>query len=103
MFSSVSIPVPEANSTRLPLKGPLRRTRPRSLIRLADTDDDDAIVVIDFQQLLGLQTGYRFDIWIGSDRKSLEIKRLELVAQIFPRWNPLTSWMRQIEDFQRAA
>ena len=26
-----------------------------------------------------------------------------LVAQIFPRWNPLTSWMRQIEDFQRAA
>jgi hypothetical protein len=27
----------------------------------------------------------------------------EMVAQIFPRWNPLTSWMRQIEDFQRAA
>jgi hypothetical protein len=26
-----------------------------------------------------------------------------MVAQIFPRWNPLTSWMRQIEDFQRAA
>jgi hypothetical protein len=26
-----------------------------------------------------------------------------LVAQIFPRWNPLTSWMRQLEDFQRAA
>jgi hypothetical protein len=26
-----------------------------------------------------------------------------VVAQIFPRWNPLTSWMRQIEDFQRAA
>src|SRR4029453_1012902 len=26
-----------------------------------------------------------------------------LVAQIFPRWNPLTSWMRQIEGFQRAA
>ena len=25
-----------------------------------------------------------------------------MVAQIFPRWNPLTSWMRQIEDFQRA-
>ena len=24
-------------------------------------------------------------------------------AQIFPRWNPLTSWMRQIEDFQRAS
>jgi hypothetical protein len=26
-----------------------------------------------------------------------------LVDQIFPRWNPLTSWMRQTEDFQRAA
>jgi hypothetical protein len=26
-----------------------------------------------------------------------------LVAQIFPRWNPMTSWMHQIEDFQRAA
>jgi len=26
-----------------------------------------------------------------------------MVAQIFPRWNPLTSWMRQIEGFQRAA
>jgi hypothetical protein len=26
-----------------------------------------------------------------------------LVAQIFPRWNPLTSWMGQIEDYQRAA
>ena len=25
------------------------------------------------------------------------------VTQICPRWNPLTSWMRQIEDFQRAA
>ena len=33
-------------------------------------------------------------------------KRLQglrnLVAQICPRWNPLTSWMRQMEDFQRA-
>jgi hypothetical protein len=26
-----------------------------------------------------------------------------MVAQIYPRWNPLTSWMRQIEDFQRVA
>jgi len=26
-----------------------------------------------------------------------------LVAQIFPRWNPLTSWMREIESFQKAA
>jgi excisionase family DNA binding protein len=29
--------------------------------------------------------------------------RRRMVDQIFPRWNPLTSWMRQIEDFQRAA
>jgi hypothetical protein len=35
--------------------------------------------------------------------KSFIISDLEMVAQIFPRWNPLTSWMRQIEDFQRAA
>ena len=26
-----------------------------------------------------------------------------LVDQILPRWNPLTSWMRQIEHYQRAA
>ena len=26
-----------------------------------------------------------------------------VVAQICPRWNPLTSWISQIEDFQRAA
>jgi hypothetical protein len=26
-----------------------------------------------------------------------------LATQIFPRWNPLTSWMRQLEDFQIAA
>jgi hypothetical protein len=39
--------------------------------------------------------GYRFH--------PFRINDLELVAQIFPRWNPLTSWMRQIEDFQRAA
>jgi hypothetical protein len=29
-------------------------------------------------------------------------EREKEVAQICPRWNPLTSWMRQIEDFQRA-
>ena len=31
------------------------------------------------------------------------IHERRMVAQILPRWNPLTSWMRQIEDFQRAA
>jgi hypothetical protein len=40
--------------------------------------------------------------WVG-DFIRLKINDLALVAQICPRWNPLTSWMRQIEDFQRAA
>jgi hypothetical protein len=31
------------------------------------------------------------------------IHERRLVAQIFTSWNPLTSWMRRIEDFQRAA
>ena len=31
------------------------------------------------------------------------INDLELVAQICPRWNLLTSWMRQVEAFQRTA
>ena len=35
--------------------------------------------------------------------RTIEDRNEGLVAQIFPRWNPLTSWMRQIEDFQRAA
>ncbi|MGE0706297.1 MAG: recombinase family protein, partial [Vicinamibacterales bacterium] len=35
--------------------------------------------------------------------RGIETGKEEVVAQIFPRWNPLTSWMRQIEDFQNAA
>ena len=31
----------------------------------------------------------------GSDFRSFRINDLEMVAQICPRWNPLTSWMRQ--------
>jgi hypothetical protein len=34
--------------------------------------------------------------WIASDMENV-------VAQIFSSWNPLTSWMRQIEGFKRAA
>ena len=34
---------------------------------------------------------------------AFDSRERRMVAQIFPRWNPLTSWMRQIEDFQRAA
>jgi hypothetical protein len=40
---------------------------------------------------------------VGAQFQSFRINDLKLVAQICPRWNPLTSWMRQIEDFQRAA
>jgi hypothetical protein len=41
-----------------------------------------------------------FGAMVGNLRLNHERR---LVAQIFPRWNPLTSWMRQIDDFQRAA
>jgi hypothetical protein len=40
---------------------------------------------------------------VGRDFQPFRFNGLELVAQICPRWNPLTSWMRQIDDFQRAA
>jgi hypothetical protein len=40
---------------------------------------------------------------VGCRIQLFRINNLEMVAQICPRWNPLTSWMRQIEDFQRAA
>ena len=40
---------------------------------------------------------------VGWRFQSFRINDLEMVAQICPRWNPLTSWMRQVEDFQRAA
>ena len=40
---------------------------------------------------------------LGLGFRPFGINGLEMVAQIFPRWNPLTSWMRQIEEFQRAA
>ena len=35
--------------------------------------------------------------------REIETGNERMVAQIFPRWNPLTSWMRQIEGCQRAA
>jgi hypothetical protein len=43
-----------------------------------------------------------FDQRSGSDFQPFRINDLEMVAQICFRWNPLTSWMRQIEGFQRA-
>jgi hypothetical protein len=40
---------------------------------------------------------------VGRGFQAFRINDLEMVAQIFTRWNPLTSWMRRIEGFQRAA
>jgi hypothetical protein len=37
------------------------------------------------------------------DLSNLESTTWRWWPQIFPRWNPLTSWMRQIEAFQRSA
>jgi hypothetical protein len=37
-----------------------------------------------------------------SSRYADSSRERRLVAQICPRWNPLTRWMRQIEGFQRA-
>ena len=53
----------------------IRRTPPRSLIRLADPVDDDAIVVKNFQQLLGFRLAIGSTYGFGSDRKSPKIKR----------------------------
>jgi hypothetical protein len=40
---------------------------------------------------------------VGWRFQSFRINDLELVDQIFPRWNPLTSWIRQIDAVMRAA
>jgi hypothetical protein len=53
-------------------------------------------------------SGRAFDRTVGTSSlfeylRLLDASNENLVAHIFPRWNPLTSWMRQIEDFQRAA
>ena len=47
--------------------------------------------------------GRRFDLRSGGRFKSFKINYLELVVQICPRWNPLTSWMRQIDALSQAA
>ena len=41
--------------------------------------------------------------WLANRSSLTNAGERRLVAQICPRWNPLTSWMRQIEDFQGAA
>ena len=77
MFSSLSIPAVDANSTCLPLKGRLRRPDQS----FACCHDDDDAIVIDFQQLLGFRPAVDSIRGFVSDRKSLEIKSLEMVDQ----------------------
>jgi hypothetical protein len=64
---------------------------------LADTVNDDAIVVNDFQQLAGFRLAIGSTCGVGVDRKSLDIKRLEMVDQTGASWNRIVSWLRQIE------
>jgi ABC-type sugar transport system substrate-binding protein len=48
--------------------------------------------------------GTSHEFWKSIHAGAVKASReLSSAAQIFPRWNPLTSWMRQVEDFQRAA
>ena len=35
--------------------------------------------------------------WLAIRRSFSEAGERRMVAQIFPRWNPLTSWLRQID------
>jgi site-specific DNA recombinase len=40
---------------------------------------------------------------VGGRFQSFTINDLEMVAQICPRWNPLTSWLQEIQFFRTAA
>jgi hypothetical protein len=40
---------------------------------------------------------------VGARFQAFRINNLELVAQIFTSWNPLTSWIRKIGDYKAAA
>ena len=66
-------------------------------------DHDDAIVVIDFQQLLGFGLAIGSTCGFGSDRKSLEIKRLEMVDLTGANWNQVQGWLSRLDAVRRAA
>lgn len=40
---------------------------------------------------------------VGTDFQRFRVNDLELVDQDSSSWNPLISWLRQIEDLQRTA
>jgi hypothetical protein len=46
------------------------------------------------------------DLWVQASldqRQRFETENEGLVTQIFTSWNPLSSWICRIQDFQRAA
>ena len=63
-------------------------------------DDDDAIVVIDFQQLLGFRPAVDSIRGFVSDRKSLEIKSLEMVDLTAASSNQILPWLRQLDELR---
>jgi hypothetical protein len=40
---------------------------------------------------------------VGLEFQLFRMNDLEIVAQIFTSWNPLTSWLGQIEHYRKAA
>jgi len=51
--------------------------------------------------MLSPVTGSTSTIWV--DSPLLKISGLELVDQTFESWNPLTSWLRRLEELRAAA
>ena len=74
-----------------------RTTGTRSLRRHVD---DDAIVVNDFQQLLGFRLAVGSTRRFGSDRNRRKIKRLQMVDQNIASWNQLLPWLRRVDTLR---
>jgi len=53
------------------------------------------------RRMLSPVTGSTSTIWV--DSPLLKISGLELVDQTFESWNPLTSWLRRLEELRAAA
>ncbi|PYQ84612.1 MAG: hypothetical protein DMG03_10795 [Acidobacteria bacterium] len=97
MFSSLSIPAVDANSTCLPLKGRLRRTGP--VVRLAATMTTMPSSSSIFNNC---SASGRLLIRYVSDRKSLEIKSLEMVDLTGASWNRLTVWLNSLDQLRQS-
>ena len=70
-----------------------RLSRPATTLCQADSSVRNSLVSKQWQSD---ETEWDSRFW------PLGINALEMVARICPRWNSLTSWKSQIEDFQRA-